>query len=587
MRSPFIVYLLAALLALFSAVQPAPAQAPGYASTRFEALRGKTIRSIQIRVSDIFDRPDNYIYRKANELKSTTREQVIRRELYFREGDKVDPFLLEESERILRTLGYLRNVQIVASSVQADQVDLLVQAQDTWTFIPQMTYSSGTGRKRQSVGISENNLLGWGKRAEFLYNEDYGRKGFEGVYDDKRFWGTPYRLLGAFFSRNDGDRTIFLLGKPFRSLVDSESWSVSGDVLDTVGRLFENGDERFIYRQRKQDLGMRYTVASGIPETRLRRFSFGYDYDNAEFEQASAGDYDDLNLDPDEVSSAPALLAENRRFTGPAFSYQSIRQDFVPMNYVDRFERVEDFNLGNDFSASITLAPEFLGSFENALLINANRNTGYRFSPKAFWRGEIGLSTRHTAGGFEDSLLRAESKYYNVIGPLMLRNLSLGRHTFASSFFIDYGADLDKDRELLIGGDNALRGYKSKTFTGNKRYALNLEDRIHIADDLFQLISYGAAFFIDVGGATYEDLGSLIGEHTYADIGAGLRFAFPRSSGTRVFRIDVALPLRDGPDGSDQFSPRIIFAGAQLFGAPLRSETVGPERATVEVGFDR
>ena len=60
----------------------------------------------------------------------------------------------------------------------------------------------------------------------------------------------------------------------------------------------------------------------------------------------------------------------------------------------------------------------------------------------------------------------------------------------------------------------------------------------------------------------------------------------PAASGTRVLRVDIALPLRDGPDGSDRYEPRIIFSGGQLFSGFLRSERVGGERATVDVGFD-
>ena len=50
---------------------------------------------------------------------------------------------------------------------------------------------------------------------------------------------------------------------------------------------------------------------------------------------------------------------------------------------------------------------------------------------------------------------------------------------------------------------------------------------------------------------------------------------------------DVSLPLRDGPDGSDQFEPRVIFSGGQLFSSILRSESNGADSATVGVGFDR
>jgi hypothetical protein len=66
-----------------------------------------------------------------------------------------------------------------------------------------------------------------------------------------------------------------------------------------------------------------------------------------------------------------------------------------------------------------------------------------------------------------------------------------------------------------------------------------------------------------------------------------LRFCFPRASGGGVVRMDIALPLRDGPDGSQAWDPRVVFAAGQLFGARLRSEQIGAENASSGIGFDR
>ena len=71
------------------------------------------------------------------------------------------------------------------------------------------------------------------------------------------------------------------------------------------------------------------------------------------------------------------------------------------------------------------------------------------------------------------------------------------------------------------------------------------------------------------------------------DAGVGLRLGFPRSSGGRIARIDLAFPLRDGPDGSRAFEIRATFAGGTLFNSHLRSETSSPEQANVSIGFDK
>ena len=556
-------------------------------SARKALLDGKTIRSIKLTVRDIFDDPNlGSFYRTANSLKISTKEQVVKRELLFGEGDSYDQFKVEESIRNLRTLGYLSNVEVIPK-LDGDFVDLEVRCQDTWTFIPQFGYSSGTGTQNLQAGLAESNLLGLGKRAEFLYREQESRKGVELVYDDDRVWGSSTSFVGGVFQRNDGNRQVFELGRPFRSLTQKESWLVAGDFTDTIGRLWAAGSERYIYRQKKNDFSFRYTTATGDPEDTVRRFSAGYGFADARFYQADQGDYDDLDLDPNEVSNDPEGLATNRRFSGPLLAYEALESDFISLDYIDRFERIQDYNLGTTFSASAQLAADILGSDGNSGILNINRSFGARVGARGFVRGEVGLNTRLQSSKFENTLARAELKFYRSFLPSYVNDLYLGRHTFAANLFLDYGDDLDKDREFLVGSDNVLRGYEANTFSGNKRIGLNLEDRVHLVDGIYDLVSLGSAFFFDAGGASNSPLGTILQDELYADVGAGLRLAFPKSTGGRVLRVDLAFPLRDGPDGSGAWEVRVVLQGGQLFDSKLRSESMGAERSNIVVGTDR
>ena len=51
--------------------------------------------------------------------------------------------------------------------------------------------------------------------------------------------------------------------------------------------------------------------------------------------------------------------------------------------------------------------------------------------------------------------------------------------------------------------------------------------------------------------------------------------------------MDLAFPFRDGPDGTDDWEPRLLVSAGQIFGARLRSESLGPEKANVSVGVER
>jgi len=606
-------------LAQSSYAEPVPAATLGEATMQVEGVtvvdpdapldkrepqkEKRYIRKITIKVGDIFE-DSSGPYGLVNSLKIQTAESVIRTELLFREGDTFDPYLIKQSARNLRLQRFLRQIKITPT-FDGDAVDVVVEARDSWTLIPYISYSSGTGQRNRGIGISEGNLLGRATRLETRYEQNATRNSFGAAIQDPQFLGTRHNFLLGASDRSDGTTTRFGYGLPFRSLMQREAWSFDGSGADTVGRLWSAGKEDYIFRQHLNNFDALYTFAgpsarpaqeddpyTGIYKGQWvlsQRYSVGYSYSDATFLQADLQDYKDLDLDPSTVSNNPADLATDRRFSGPLFQYQTIQPEFISMNYIDRFDRVEDYNLGDESLVNMQIAPRYIGSRDNSVIATFNRSMGWKTSNSAFLRGEVGGASRydHTDGELQNTLLRTEWKAYSVMGDLYMGERFFGRHTFASQFYIDFGEKLDKDRQLLLGADNGLRGYEINTFAGDKRMVLNLEERAHLADDIFQLVSLGTAFFVDVGGATSNALGDLLTTDLYGDAGFGFRFCFPRASGGGIARIDVAFPFRDGPDGSQAGEPRVIFAAGQLFNARLRSEAIGPENASLGVGFDR
>lgn len=562
----------------------------------------KYIRSIKIKIGNIFEGNSGYLYSIANSIKVQTKEDVIRTELLFKEGDPFDPYLVRQTARNLRLQRYLRDIKVIPT-FEGDAVDILVSARDSWTLIPYLNYSSGTGQRNRGIGITESNFGGGATRVDTRYQEQASRKTYALSVTDPQFLGTRKNFQAGFADRSDGHVYQGQVGLPFRSLMQKDSWSFGFNRQNTIGRLFDAGEETYIFRQHLDDFEALYTFAgpgarpavaddpyTGIYKGQVvlsQRYSVGWSYQGASFYQADQSDYDDLDLDPATVSNDPADLPSLRRFSGMMLQYQNFQPEFISMNYIDRFDRVEDYNLGDESLVNVLLSPRSLGSEENSVLFNMNRSAGWRFDERSFFRGELGGASRFDKDQLNNTLLRAEAKYYKAMGDWFVGDRFLGRHTFATQFFIDFGEDLDRDRQLLLGADNALRGYEVNAFEGDKRMALNLEERAHLADDIFQLVSLGTAVFVDVGGTTRDALSSIVTDDLYGDVGFGLRLCFPRASGGGVVRMDVAFPLRDGPDGSGAWEPRVVFAAGQLFGARLRSELVGAENASSGVGFDR
>lgn len=547
-------------------------------------LDGKIIRSITIEVAPVFEGEDlQWLYRTANNLKIKTKEYVIRQDLLISEGDTYDHFRVMESERRLREQRFLNNIKII-HKVDGNSVDLIVHVQDTWTLVPQGTLSNGGGSSKREIGLVESDLLGHGKRVEAMLSEVDGRKDIETVWDDQRLFGARSRLIAAAFDREDGQRYLGSVGLPFRSVLDPYSWKAGGESSDIVGRLFQYGDTRYLYRRDTKNVDLRFTFAPAPTEKRTDRFTFGYRTDRNHYAQATQEDFDVLNLDPEYVSNDISQLPQDRELMGPVFGYELIESNFISLAYIDRFQRVEDYNLGNQFNSEVHIAPKAFGSLDNSFQLFANFARGLQTSQTAFFRGELGVSSRLDDSDFNNTLFRGELKYYNVLGPKFLGDLYLGKHTLASTIFLNYGHDLDGDRQLIAGAGNVLRGYQARAFTGDKLIGVILEDRSTLVEDVLQIMSIGTTVFAEAGGASSSPLGNILGDEIYSDVGVGLRFGFPRSSGGGVIRLDLAVPLRDGPDGTGQFEPRIVASAGQLFGAPTRSETVGAAQANIGLG---
>src|SRR6478672_4171058 len=81
-----------------------------------------------------------WVYRAANALHIETRQSVIRKFLLFHEGEPFDPVRLEETERNLRVLPFLKAASVVAGPPHDGVVDVDVTTQDAWTTQPGLSY---------------------------------------------------------------------------------------------------------------------------------------------------------------------------------------------------------------------------------------------------------------------------------------------------------------------------------------------------------------------------------------------------------------------------------------------------------------
>ena len=91
------------------------------------------------------------------------------------------------------------------------------------------------------------------------------------------------------------------------------------------------------------------------------------------------------------------------------------------------------------------------------------------------------------------------------------------------------GVNLDQDHELVLGGENGLRGYPRQYQAGDRSALFTLEGRYYTSLYPFRLVRVGGAVFYDMGRAWGGDFAKSLDPGVLRNVGVGLRLGMTRS----------------------------------------------------------
>jgi hemolysin activation/secretion protein len=121
------------------------------------------------------------------------------------------------------------------------------------------------------------------------------------------------------------------------------------------------------------------------------------------------------------------------------------------------------------------------------------------------------------------------------------------KHLFSVSLNALVGDNLDPEQQVLLGGDNGLRGYPLRYQAGEQRAILTAEQRFFTEWYPWRLLRVGYAVFADAGQVRGRDPRAKPSLGTLYDVGVGLRLSSPRASGRSIVHVDLAFPLNGDP----------------------------------------
>jgi hypothetical protein len=507
--------------------EPRPAGLPSDA--QLEAAHA-VIGKIDIDPRNIFDESDprenKGLYRLANRLHVRTKAATIRAQLLFKSGDRYSAQRLAESERNLRKLVFIYDAKVFPVRYADGKVDVKVITRDVWTLDPSVSFGRSGGANSTSYSLQEENLLGWGKDLEVGRLSNVDRTSNIVEYSDPSVLGSRWTGALAYVDSSDGNQRIAQLSRPFYSLDTSWSATLSGQTYDrTISRYFLGNIVDQFNNDEKTYL-IEGGVSSGLVDGWSKRLLFGMYYDRNDFLPTPATTLPAKPLPPDRTLSYP--------FAG----FDIIQDQYGKAGDENQIGKTEDLYFGTEVTGEIGYSDAAFGANHDALMVKSAvlRGIEWPYDQQLFLNWD--LSSRVESDHARNLISDAAVRYYWRWRPdwLLYGSLS-GTATHA----------LDPDVQLLLGGDNGLRGYPLRYEAGTSRGLLTVEQRVFTDWYPFRLIRVGAAAFADVGRTWgsgvvgNSDLGLL------SDVGLGLRLGNARSGLGNVLHVDIALPLKDVP----------------------------------------
>jgi len=508
-----------------SAFALAQSDAPPLPSFAELEAQGARIGEIRIAARDIFDlsdpQEDKLLFRWANKLHIGTRPGVIERALLFNRGEPVSVRLIEETERVLRTNRYLYDVRIRPVAVHDGVVDIEVETRDTWSLDPGASVGRSGGTNSSGINLHEYNLLGSGVAVSFGRSKNVDRTSNEFEIANERAFGGWTSLRYSHANNSDGRREAASIAQPFYALDARWAAGVSASRDDRIESIYRAGVVDSQFRHRSNTAEVFGGLSAGRVDGWVQRYSIGLSQQD-----------DTYALEPGLV--APAQLPADQKLVAPFVRYELIEDRYQVLRNRNQIERPETFALGLASTVQLGRASTGLGSTLNAWLYSGSISRGFEPVNGHTLTASAGLSGQYALGTVRRQQLGAKLQYYLPQSDHWLFYAAVAGDRLTHPGVTD---------ELVLGGDNGLRGYPLRYQSGHRRALFTIEERAYSDLYLFRLFRVGGAAFVDVGRAWGGDTTNTLKPGWLSDAGFGLRIFSVRSAFSNVLHLDVAFPI--------------------------------------------
>lgn len=488
-----------------------PKKAPTIVTgNKYDRFNGKTIDKIIVKKLEIFGtsindttkRSDNWWLKIGNKLHTYTRGRVIRNNIFFKTGDRVDPDLIVDSERILRALPFVRDSRIyLVPGESEDVVNAIVVVKDVWSI---SFDGDASGPDRWDFRLTERNLFGLGHELsnEISFSQQENpQAGYAATYTINNIKNTFITGRFNFVSSQNLDRTEVNI---FRNFITPETKYAGGIRITNQNNLVQRvePDEvvEFFSKFNNQDFWLGRSYAINRTDNARSNLQLAARYSRIRFLERPlvSEDSNQLFFDSDLY----------------LFSVGYSRRSYEKSSLIVGYGRTEDIPEGALYE--ITVGRD----------INEFNSRNY-IATKLSWGGYLGrvgyVRPEITVGGFIRSE-RLEQGVLNLNVSYFSNLYRWKRLNFRQFFNVDFKSGIRRfDNEFItINDDFGVRGLNSIFLRGTRRLSLQSETVVFTP---IYFIGFRMAMFTFIDVAVVNNSSSrLFRNQFYQGYGVGFRF---------------------------------------------------------------
>ena len=436
----------------------------------YTVYEGKTIRNINIvtldpfgfSIGDTIVASPGFIAKTGNNLHIKTRVITIRNLLLIRQNQIFDSLLVKESERLVRSMSYIRDVSffVKATAKNSDSVDIFIRALDIWSINPQGSAStSGI-----TVDLTDKNFLGLGHSFQNVYSGNYqnGKTSFVTNYSIPNIRNTyirstlHYDILG-----HDNFYRSLIVDRPFFS--PFARWAAGVNFSQQFRQDSVRTDNSFFVPQR-----IRFNLQDYWAGNAIQLFKGNSEYTRTTNFITAIRFFRIRYLErPTE------LLDPIQQFSNENFYLGSVgisTRKYVQDKYIFKFGITEDVPIGSVFS----LTSGYQIRNKSGRIYLGGRVSFGNYNSWGYLATNVEIGTFFNASHAEQGIVTAGLNYFTGLW-------EIGRWKFRQFVKpqVTFGVNRFSYDSLTINQGYGLDGFNSPGLSGTSRLLLTLQTQFY------------------------------------------------------------------------------------------------------------